>query len=91
MVVASCRNVTMPITEDTIERMVSDIYDKAVSNTKISVSLTVETTNRESSEDRQMPNRPPRKPRRNPFLNDLIRILILRELIGGGRPRFPVL
>jgi len=38
-----------------------------------------------------MPNRPPRKPRRNPFLNDLIRILILRELIGGGRPRFPVL
>ena len=33
----------------------------------------------------------PRKPRRNPFLNDLIRILILRELIGGGRPRFPVL
>ena len=91
MVVASCRNVTMPIAEDTIERMVSDIYDKAVSNTKISVSLTVETTNRESSEDRQMPNRPPRKPRRNPFLNDLIRILILRELIGGGRPRFPVL
>ena len=68
-----------------------DIYDKAVSNTKISVSLTVETTNRESSEDRQMPNRPPRKPRKNPFLNDLIRILILRELIGGGRPRFPVL
>lgn len=91
MVVASCRNVTMPIAEDTIERMVSDIYDKAVSNTKISVSLTAETTNRESSEDRQMPNRPPRKPRRNPFLNDLIRILILRELIGGGRPRFPVL
>ena len=91
MVIASCRNVTMPITEDTIERMVCDIYDKAVSNTKISVSLTVETTNRESSEDRQMPNRPPRKPRRNPFLNDLIRILILRELIGGGRPRFPVL
>ena len=105
MVVASCRNVTMPIAEDTIERMVKlaekekpdavviagDIYDKAVSNTKISVSLTVETTNRESSEDRQMPNRPQRKPHRNPFLNDLIRILILRELIGGGRPRFPVL
>lgn len=91
MVVASCRNVRMPITEDTIERMVCDIYDKAVSNTKISVSLTAETTNRESSEDRQMPNRPPRKPRKNPFLNDLIRILILRELIGGGRPRFPVL
>lgn len=91
MVVTSCKNVSMPITEDTLERMVNDIYDKAVSDTKISVNLTVETTSREKADDRKMPNRPPTRPRRNPFFRDLIRILILRELIGGAHPRYPVL
>ena len=47
----------------------------------------------ENSDDRQLSSdsRQRRPRRRNRFFRDLIRILILRELIGGGRPRFPVL
>lgn len=117
MVVSACRNVAMPITEETLDRMTDDIYDRAVTDNRISVNITVEIDNRDSksdsedrkntnskfdsenrqnssskfdNENRQMFNRPPiRRPHRNRFLRDLIRILLLRELIGGGRrPRF---
>lgn len=117
MVISACRNVAMPITEEDLDRMTDDIYDRAVTDNRISVNITVEVDNRDSksdsedrqnrnskfggedrqnssskfgSEDRQMLNRPTiRRPHRNRFLRDLIRILLLRELIGGGRrPRF---
>lgn len=93
MVVSYCRNVSMPVTEDMIDRMTDDIYDRAVADGRISVDINVEIENREDSkdsEDRQMVNRPPRRRRRNRFFRDLIRILLLRELIGRrqGFPRF---
>ena len=93
MVVSTCRNVSMPVTEDMIDRMTDDIYDRAVADGRISVDINVEIENREdgkNSEDRQMMNRPPRRRRRNRIFRDLIRILLLRELIGRrtGFPRF---
>ena len=90
MVVSTCRNVSMPVTEDMIDRMTDDIYDRAVADGRINVDISVEVETREDSkeEDRQMINRPPRRRRRNRFFRDLIRILLLRELIGR-RPGFP--
>ena len=90
MVVSTCRNVSMPVTEDMIDRMTDDIYDRAVVDGRINVDISVEVETREDSkeEDRQMINRPPRRRRRNRFFRDLIRILLLRELIGR-RPGFP--
>lgn len=90
MVVSACRNVSMPVTEDMIDRMTDDIYDRAVVDGRINVDISVEVETREDSkeEDRQMINRPPRRRRRNRFFRDLIRILLLRELIGK-RPGFP--
>ena len=90
MVVSTCRNVSMPVTEDMIDRMTDDIYDRAVADGRINVDISVELETREDSkeEDRQMINRPPRRRRRNRFFRDLIRILLLRELIGR-RPGFP--
>lgn len=92
MVVSTCRNVSMPVTEDMIDRMTDDIYDRAVADGRINVDISVELETREDSkeEDRQMINRPPKRRRRNRFFRDLIRILLLRELIGRspGFPRF---
>ena len=90
MVVSTCRNVSMPVTEDMIDRMTDEIYDRAVADGRINVDISVELETREDSkeEDRQMINRPPRRRRRNRFFRDLIRILLLRELIGR-RPGFP--
>lgn len=86
LVVSACRNISMPITEEMLDKMTDDIYDKAVTDDRINVNITVEIDNRETksdNENRQTFNKPPRRnPRRNRFLRDLIRILLLRELIG---------
>lgn len=94
MVVSACNNVRMPVTEDMLDQMTNDIYDRAEMDDRINVdiNITVETRDEENSrqgldESRQrMPQRRPR--RRNRFLRDLIRILLIRELIGRRR-RFP--
>ena len=75
--------------------LLSDIFNKkAPNNINVNVDINITIDNRQDSntvqnvdESRQeMGNRRPR--RRNRFLRDLIRILLLRELIGR-RPRFP--
>ncbi len=91
MVVSACNAITMPITEDMLDRMTDDIYDRAIADERISVDINIEVENREENEDRQNVNRPRRpRPRRNRFFRDLIRILLLRELLGrrSGFPRF---
>lgn len=93
MVVTACANITMPVTEDMIDRMTDDIYDRAAADGRISIDINVEVENREeSSDDRQMMGRPRRpRPRRNRFFRDLIRILLLRELLGRRRRHgFPI-
>lgn len=90
MVVSVCNTITMPVTEDMIDRMTNDIYDRAVTDARISVDINVEVETREENDDRQMANRPRRpRPRRNRFLRDFIRVLLLRELLGRQR-RFPI-
>lgn len=78
MISSVCRTITLPITEDTLNSIVNDIYDKAV-NTSI---ISVDVNNREEISDRRPNNLPPRRPHRNKFLNDFIKVLLLRELIN---------
>lgn len=91
MVVAMCSTVNMPITEDMLDKMTDDIYDRAEMDDRISVDINITVENRKDGDSRQGTDesRQQRRPRRrNRFLRDLIRILLLREL-SGRRPRFP--
>ena len=81
MIQRACSKNTRPITRELIDSMTDEIYFTLEDKEMI------ENRNKEEkTEDRQI--------RRNTNLNDLIRILILRELLGrpvfpGGRPPFP--
>lgn len=81
MVQRACSQNTRPITRELIDNMTDEIYYS------IEDKEMLENRNKEEKgEDRQI--------RRNTNLNDLIRILILRELLGrpgfpGGRPPRP--
>lgn len=87
MVVVACNNVSMPITEETLSRTVDDIYDRAQASGRINMDMSFDDDFR--SDDRQFPGefvrRSPR--RRNRFGRDLIRILVLRELLDRRRRR----
>ena len=87
MVCSSCDRIQFhnsPVTDEMVTRMTDDIYDRVEADGRINVEVTVEVrdsdNSKSSSETRQ------RRPR-NRFLNDLIRILLLRELFR--RRRFP--
>ena len=81
MVQRACSQNTRPITRELIDNMTDEIYF-AIEDKEM-----IENRNKEEKgEDRQI--------RSNTNLNDLIRILILRELLGrpgfpGGRPPRP--
>ena len=81
MVQRACSQNTRPITRELVDNMTEEIYF-AIEDKEM-----LENRNKEEKgEDRQI--------RRNTNLNDLIRILILRELLGrpgflGGRPQRP--
>ncbi len=75
LICEQCKSVNMEaLTDEVIERMVDTVYKT------IEVDLKIETRN-VKADDRQYNNA------RNNFLRDLIRILILREIIGGSRPK----
>lgn len=80
LICKECRNVNMPVNNDTLERITDNVMKS------IEIDLKIETKNVRQQEDRQTG-------RRNDTLRDLVRILILRELFGGGnfpnRPRPP--
>lgn len=90
MVVSACNMVTMPVTEEMLDRMTDDIYDRAAADGRINIDINIEIENRENSDDRQLSSdsRQRRPRRRNRFFRDLIRILLLRELLGRHQ-RFP--
>jgi len=75
MVQRACSQNTKPITRELIDSMTDEIY-YAIEDKEMLENRKKD----EKSEDRQVV-------RRNTGLNDLIRILILRELLG--RPGFP--
>ena len=82
MVQRVCSQNTRPVTRELIDSMTDEIYfsieDREMLENRSKDEKTAKTT--ENTEDRQMVFR-------NTGLNDLIRILILRELLG--RPGFP--
>ena len=87
MVQNACNRNTRPITRDLIDSMTEEIYFAIEDKDMIENRNNKDATTAEKSEDRQ-------RIIRNPRLNDLIRILLLRELLGrpgfpGGRPPFP--
>lgn len=90
MVVSACDMVTMPITEEMLNQMTDDIYDRAITDDRISIDINIEVETREGNSNSQISNevRQRRPRRRNRFFRDLIRILLLRELLGR-HPRFP--
>lgn len=112
-----CDRCNMPVTRDTVENMVEEVYKRIEVNNEIAIRINIdnrssekETENRttaiKSNSNRTINNEQVRKTdevenrqRRpsNPFLRDLIRILILNRLLGGGflqgrpsRPRPPM-
>lgn len=93
MVRDACSNVNMPITESMLDSMTNDIYDRVEADGRINIEISVEPELRNAAasveENRETRQRRPR--RRNRFLNDLIRILLLRELLNRrhGFPRRP--
>lgn len=86
MVCFACDNIRTPVTEETVDMMTDDIYDRVEADGRIKIDISVEVRNDEETQE----NRQRRPLRRNRFLRDLIRILLLRELIRRRRPRFPM-
>ena len=91
MIQKACNQNTKPITRELINSMTDEIYF-AIEDKEMLEKRDKDVKFVQSTEDRQI--------RRNTTLNDLIRILILRELLGrtsfpgfpGGRPpRQPVM
>lgn len=91
MVVSACDMVNTPITEEMLDKMTDDIYDRAATDSRINIDINIEMESREDDESRQISDdlRQRRPRRRNRFFRDLIRILLLRELLGR-RQRFPM-
>ena len=86
MVCSACDNIRTPVTEEMVDMMTDDIYDRVEADGRIKIDISVEVRNNEETPE----NRQRRPRRRNRFLRDLIRILLLRELIRRRRPRFPM-
>lgn len=78
MVQKVCNQNTRPLTRELIDSMTDEVYF-AVEDREMLENRNKEEKTPQATEDRQIV--------RDQRLNDLIRILILRELLG--RPRFP--
>lgn len=107
MVNKACTTNTRPITPELIDELTDEIYSavETDNNINISINLTNEvqttgnrnTANRVNTENaKEVPqNRGEDRQFRNRGLQDLIRILLIRELLGrpgrfpGNRPPFP--
>jgi len=102
MVCKACMAVNENVTEDLVSRITNEVYmnvehmefneesRSATSNTSSQVAKNIksEQLNRTSSNNQSSVRQETRQ--RNPLLRDLIRILVLRELIGNpGRPPRP--
>lgn len=90
MVQKTCsrRNI-ITIDEMQINEMVDEIYNAVEANTE--VMQTRETTNNiRAQETKNTREKETRRPSNNYLLRDLIRILIIREILqGGNRPNMP--
>lgn len=89
MVCFACDNIRTPVTEEMVDMMTDDIYDRVEADGRINIDISVEVRNNPSNNEDVQENRQRRPRRRNRFLRDLIRILLLRELLHR-RQRFPI-
>lgn len=104
MIQSACMRNTKPLTEETLNEMVKDIYSnfnaedvndvRSSSKLKDSSSTSKTSSKTDSSETRNRGEERVIRPN-NYVLNDLIRILLIRELLGRpgnfppNRPGFP--
>lgn len=79
------KNRDKQVTEDLVRSMTDEVYASVEGNAKL--QLNVETKQELKNGDVRNPNAKPEPRRKNFLLNDLIRILILKNLL---RPRPPV-
>ena len=88
MVTKICSENTRRITEEVLQEMINEIYSN-VEPDDPEMSLPPlkngDVRNPNAKEELEIESR-----QRNRTLEDLIRILLLRELIGGGIPVFPI-
>ena len=81
-----CSKNTMPITNEILEQMTDNVFNAIDVDLKIETNVKIDTRkdNSRQGEDRQ-------QRRRNNTLRDLIKILILNQILGGFpiRPPFP--
>lgn len=104
MINKRCSQISEPITQNLINEITNEIYSSIEVNTPIKVNINLqnqlqEVNNRNNrkqiseSENTKKENRGDDRQTGNSILNDLIRILILRELLGRPdrppRPRPP--
>lgn len=107
MVNKACSNNTKPITSELIDELTNEIYTAVENDTEINININLtneiqSTGNRNTSScvktetAKEIPqNRGEDRQFRNRGLQDLIRILLIRELLGrpggfpGNRPPFP--
>ena len=75
MVCFACDNIRTPVTEETIDMMTDDIYDRVEADGRIKIDISVEVRNEELNNGEAQETRQRRPRRRNRFLRDLIRIL----------------
>lgn len=97
MVRKKCQMVTTSVTRELVENMTDEIYLAIEGNNEVNVNINLKNNvrsnpvvsnekveNRPEVEVKQEENRSPRPMNRG--LRDIIKILLLRELLGGGRP-----
>lgn len=112
-----CDRCNEPVTRDTVENMVEEVYKRIEINNEIAIKINIDnrssekeienktnvvkpnsirSINSESTRKTEEIESRQRRPN-NPLLRDLIRILILNRLLGGGffpgrphRPRPPM-
>ena len=78
MVVAACNNITMPVTEEMVDKITDDIYDRVEADGRINTGAETEFVEYDSPTFNNIGRRPRR---RNRFFRDFIRVLLLRELL----------
>lgn len=95
----ACSNNTRPITKELIEELTDEICLEVENNNEINININltneVQTAeNRNTIENRKTENQKETRRFRNRGLQDLIKILLIREILGrpgrpGNRPPFP--
>ena len=100
MVCKACENNVQPVTKQLIDSLTNEIYMAVEGNEEVNININLgndvrstQNTNTPKKPEVKVENRSTTESRqiggRNFLLNDLIRILLIRELLGGGNNQRP--